>query len=288
MHELQRSELETSASGGAAEVITDLGAVPRHGHAFLEIALVLSGRAQHHSAAGTRPLRRGSLVVVRPGEWHGYSGCERLAVGNLYLFGDGAPGGWVWSAPDPLLRWALSVSWLSPPPPARPPQLPERQVDAAARWFDELAAAPVDGPAAKTMRSGLVLCLLAALAPAFAPSRRDAPPAGPHHPAVLEMLRAVQASLAHPWTVQDLAAAVHLSPGHLSRLCRTQLGLPPIELVAMLRSEAAAVMLLRADRGIAEVGQAVGYDDPAYFSRRFRRFHGMSPRRYQQSFAGRA
>jgi len=287
MHELQRAEVDASASAGAAERIDGLGEVPPHGHAFLEVALVLRGRALHHSAGGTRPLRRGSVVVVRPGEWHGYSACAQLAVCNLYLFGDGAPGGWAWTAPDPVLRWALSVSWLNPPPPGRPPQLAPRHVDAAARWFDELAVAPTDGPAAKTLRSGLVLCALAALAPAFAQAGTATDQRGPQHPAVLELLRRVQAAPAHPWTLDELAAALHVSPGHLSRLCRTQLGHPPIELVAMLRSEAAAVLLLRGDHGVAEVGRAVGYDDPAYFSRRFRRFHGMSPRRYQQSFATR-
>ena len=224
-------------------------------------------------------------MVVRPGEWHSYAGCRSLDVCNLYLFGDGAPGGWVWTAPDPFLRWVLSVSWSKPPPGAQPPQLPEDRVDPAARWFHELAAVPPDEVAAATLRSGLAMCVVASLAPAFVAPGEDAAKAGPHHPAVLEMLRLVQASLATRWTVGDLASRVHLSPGHLSRLCRAQLGRPPMELVAMLRAEAAALMLLKADRGVAEVGRAVGYDDPAYFSRRFRQFHGMSPRHYQHSFA---
>ena len=33
--------------------------------------------------------------------------------------------------------------------------------------------------------------------------------------------------------------------------------------------------------GIAEVAREVGYDDPLYFSRQFRRTHGMSPRDYR-------
>ncbi len=101
---------------------------------------------------------------------------------------------------------------------------------------------------------------------------------------MVQTLRLLQRSLATDWTVTGLAAEVHVSPSHLSRLCRTQVGASPAALLARLRAEAAALLLLEGGRSIAEIGRSVGYDDPAHFSRRFRQRYGMSPRTYQQRF----
>ena len=51
--------------------------------------------------------------------------------------------------------------------------------------------------------------------------------------------------------------------------------------LAQLRAERACVMLARTDDSVASIGAAVGWPDPAYFSRRFRAIFGMSPREYR-------
>ncbi len=288
MHELRRFDLEGEVSASAAaQYIGNLSAaVDAHSHAFLEIAVVLSGRARHTSAAGIRSLRSGSVVLVHPGEWHSYRDCHDLEVFNLYLFGDGAPGGYIWTTPDPLLRWVLSMSWLRPPPGYPQPSLGEADLDRTVRWFGELTTLDPLAPAAATLRSGLVMCVLGSLAPAFV--GRDGHGQGPGHPAVVQTLRLMQQSLANDWTVTALADEVHVSPSHLSRLCRAQVGSSPAALLARLRAEAAALLLLEGGRSIAEIGRSVGYDDPAHFSRRFRQRHGMSPRTYQRRFGATA
>ena len=51
-------------------------------------------------------------------------------------------------------------------------------------------------------------------------------------------------------------------------------------------------MLARTDDAVASIGAAVGWPDPAYFSRRFRGVFGVSPREYrnrhQRGIAGEA
>nr|WP_238351575.1 AraC family transcriptional regulator [Kribbella shirazensis] len=69
-------------AGERLEVVAD---VAPHSHAFFEIAVVVAGRGTHVSAAGEVELGPDSVVVLRPGEWHGYVGCDGLVVRNAYL-----------------------------------------------------------------------------------------------------------------------------------------------------------------------------------------------------------
>ena len=59
--------------------------VPEHTHAFIELALVVAGRARHRSPAGARRVRRGDVVMVRPGSWHAYDELAQFVVINAYL-----------------------------------------------------------------------------------------------------------------------------------------------------------------------------------------------------------
>lgn len=86
MHNVLSSEVfpdpRLPVAGERLEVIAD---VAPHSHAFFEIAVVVAGRGTHVSAAGEVELQPDSVVVLRPGEWHGYTGCDGLVVRNAYL-----------------------------------------------------------------------------------------------------------------------------------------------------------------------------------------------------------
>jgi AraC-like DNA-binding protein len=86
MHNVLSSEVfpdpRLPVAGERLEVRDDVAA---HSHAFFEIAVVLAGSGIHVSAAGEVELAPNSLVVLRPGEWHGYRDCTELVVRNAYL-----------------------------------------------------------------------------------------------------------------------------------------------------------------------------------------------------------
>ncbi|MET9268363.1 AraC family transcriptional regulator [Kribbella sp. NPDC003557] len=86
MHNVLSSEVfpdpRLPVAGERLEVLAD---VAPHSHAFFEIAVVVAGRGRHVSAAGEVELAPDSVVVLRPGEWHGYRDCEGLVVRNAYL-----------------------------------------------------------------------------------------------------------------------------------------------------------------------------------------------------------
>lgn len=80
-----------------------------------------------------------------------------------------------------------------------------------------------------------------------------------------------------------LAARLHLSPSRFSHLFRDQTGETPEGHLERLRLREAARLLLTTNLRIREVATASGFMDAFYFSARFRKHYGQSPRAYRQS-----
>ncbi len=68
---------------------------------------------------------------------------------------------------------------------------------------------------------------------------------------------------------------------HLCRIFRKQYGLTPNEYVQSIRIERAKDLLRHTDLIIAAIADHVGYADPVYFSRLFKRHTGMSPGKFR-------
>jgi AraC family transcriptional regulator, arabinose operon regulatory protein len=94
---------------------------------------------------------------------------------------------------------------------------------------------------------------------------------------LLTVLALMREDLARPWTLEQLAAEATLSIPHLTTLCRRQTGMPPLGLLIRLRLQRAMDLLQRGDHNVTEAARAVGYDDPFYFSRLFRKHIGVPP-----------
>jgi transcriptional regulator GlxA family with amidase domain len=75
-----------------------------------------------------------------------------------------------------------------------------------------------------------------------------------------------------------------LSPRTFKRRFQAATGYTPIEYVQTLRVEEAKYLLETTVLPTEQVGQAVGYADPASFRRLFRRMTGITPARYRQRF----
>lgn len=77
--------------------------------------------------------------------------------------------------------------------------------------------------------------------------------------------------------VADVARLVGVSPAHLTALFRKATGGGVLAHHTALRMARARQLLDATDATVAEIARDVGYDDPFYFSRHFRRHHGVSP-----------
>ena len=98
---------------------------------------------------------------------------------------------------------------------------------------------------------------------------------------VEEAMRYIRANLAHRLTLADIAGHVGLNPQYLSGLFRRETGMVLTDHITQVRLEQAKLLLRHSDRTIQQIAEAVGFQDPKYFSRRFKRSEGVSPRTYR-------
>ncbi|MEM0949218.1 MAG: helix-turn-helix domain-containing protein [Pseudomonadota bacterium] len=94
--------------------------------------------------------------------------------------------------------------------------------------------------------------------------------------------------LADGWSAADYARALSLSTGHLSRLCRSMAGLGTSAYLERKRMGEACRLLAFTQLPASSIGHRVGYPDPSYFSKRFRRAIGLSPLSYRVQFTHKA
>jgi AraC family transcriptional regulator, arabinose operon regulatory protein len=87
---------------------------------------------------------------------------------------------------------------------------------------------------------------------------------------------------AHPWSVAELAAVAGMSSSRFAHRFREVMGSSPVAYLEHIRLQAAKDLLLFSGRSIADIADAVGIPDAAWFAKRFRRWSGLAPRRFRQ------
>jgi AraC-like DNA-binding protein len=88
-------------------------------------------------------------------------------------------------------------------------------------------------------------------------------------------------SLDRDLTIGELASAVNLSVSHFSFIFKKRTGFSAIDYFVRLKMQRACFMLDETATSVKEIAASLGFDDPLYFSRRFRQIHNRSPRQYQ-------
>lgn len=105
---------------------------------------------------------------------------------------------------------------------------------------------------------------------------------GEGEPRLLALWEAVDADLARPWTLDELARLVGVSGEHLRRLCLRRHGCTPMRRLTEMRLRRAAGLLVSTPWKIDAVARAVGYDNAFAFSTAFKRATGATPSGYRR------
>jgi AraC-like DNA-binding protein len=263
-----------------------------HGHDFLEIAVIGGGAGWHVSAQGRSPLRAGAVFVLRPGAWHGFSGCDRLVVANTCVSPTALRADLAFLRDDPGVRDLL---WTAPLAAGRQGMLETRigaaDADQTVTEIRLLGQRLAERPDDRVLLLGHVLTVLGRLTGSgTAPPGNGTGPSGrgQMHPAIAAATALLDGAPEYPWRLDEVARSVSLDPAYLTRLFRRHLGLPPIAYLARLRAEKAAGLLASTTLPAARVGASVGWPDPTYFARRFHALVGLTPTAYRRRLDRRA
>jgi AraC family transcriptional regulator, transcriptional activator of pobA len=104
-------------------------------------------------------------------------------------------------------------------------------------------------------------------------------------PQLAAVFDAIEAGFRGSLTLSDVAATVGLTPGHLTTVVGRKTGRTVQQWITERRMVEARRMLAETELTVEAVGARVGYRDPGYFARRFRRAHGASPLEWRRAGA---
>jgi len=117
-------------------------------------------------------------------------------------------------------------------------------------------------------------------------SKRSPGPSLPAEDAVGTVIDYLRAHSAAHVSRTELANLVNLSKSYLAELFRKSTGMSILSYQIRQRMAVARELLDTTNLPISAVAGQTGYADPLYFSRQFRRIHGMSPETYRAARKG--
>jgi AraC family transcriptional regulator of arabinose operon len=229
----------------------------------------ISGLGRFGHASGEIIAKAGDLVLLRPGTLHDYGVEPSLSRWEL-----------LWAHFHPRPHWLDLLNWPAEAEGLHRLRLP-RSADARrirVRFADVHRWSTAAHPHAMDLAINAleeVLLLCDAHNPLHAESRGD--------PRVRAAIEFISANFHRPINLDEIAEAAGLSVSRLSHLFRAHAGTTPQQFVEAQRMNRARQLLEFTPRSIKEIARDVGFDNPFYFTLRFRRHTGRSPRAYRNS-----
>lgn len=91
----------------------------------------------------------------------------------------------------------------------------------------------------------------------------------------------IQANYMEDLTLEEISKRFYLSPTYLSALFKKQAGLGISQYIEQLRIDRAKALLQEDTLPISDIALFIGYNDPNYFGKVFRKYTGISPSKYR-------
>ncbi|QGQ99018.1 response regulator [Paenibacillus psychroresistens] len=83
--------------------------------------------------------------------------------------------------------------------------------------------------------------------------------------------------------LEEVAKHVFVNSSYLRALFKKEIGMTLTDYVTHVRMQKAKELLSRGSSKLADIAEQIGYNDPAYFSRCFKKYYGSSPSEYENS-----
>ncbi|MBM7567353.1 AraC family transcriptional regulator [Paenibacillus sacheonensis] len=232
---------------------------------------VLSGSGAYACAGQRHELRAGHTFLIHPDQLVSYESSED------------DPWRYRWIAFEGGTAAALAAdAGLDPASPVidtgRNPRIP-------VLYHQMLRNFRQGGRPAHLRATGYLQLLFAEYASALTASDADSQQRGDEGEALTQqVLRYLSTQFAEPVSIENMADTLGYNRAYLSRLFKRQTGITPVTFLLKLRIDKAHLLLReRQELTIEQIAASVGFQDPLYFSKQFRRFYGQSPTAYREA-----
>lgn len=243
-------------------------AFSRHTHDGYAIGVIETGVEAFEYLGSGHQAPAGSLVIIHPGEVH----TGQAAVAE----------GWQYRMTYPSVSLMQQAIAELGRPVSELPFFPEPVIRdrAIVQQFRQLHYA-LERSASPLERESRLLWFLSHLINRHSERRSPLPSLSSQPAAVRETQVYLQQHYQDAVTLNNLAAAVDLSPLKLLRLCNKTWGLPPHRYLIQVRVERAKALIAEG-AALSAVAAATGFADQSHLNRHFKRLVGVTPGQYQQ------
>ncbi len=247
-----------------------------HSHSYFEICYAHQGQGTYRICGQDLPVQKGDIFVAKPGEPH-----EIIS-----------------SVDDPLGIYFWSYT-LAPSQNTEQPQ--QQDIDQLIQFFgqtqswirQETTNIPLllelmtneiksRSPGYTTKIHSMASSLLIDTARAMVDQTiQPFPLPESENETVDKILRYLQDNFHRPLQVRDVAAQLHMSERHTSRIFKETTGTSILKYLVQMRISIAKQRLLDQSLPISEIGYSIGYSDAHHFSTLFRKHTAMTPTEFR-------
>jgi two-component system, response regulator YesN len=101
-----------------------------------------------------------------------------------------------------------------------------------------------------------------------------------------KLITYINSHYAENLTLDQLSSMCVLSPTYISKIFKTHLDTNFIDYVSSVRIKVAKRLIKNSELSLKEISNEIGYVDPNYFTRVFKKYEGMTPSEYRSDYYG--
>ncbi|MCD0462455.1 helix-turn-helix domain-containing protein [Roseiconus lacunae] len=255
-----------------------------HCHEFSEIVIITGGAGVHITGKDSYELKTGDTFVIGGDRPHDYLNMDRLSLINILFDPNELPLsiGDLQSLSGYHALFTLEPAWRSRHQFTSRLQLSPAELGETLHLVDKLdQELCARQPGFQVMAIAAMLELITFVSRCYGET---------HNPSSKSLIRVgetishIRRDISQPIALEDLVNISGMSRTNYIRMFEAAMGTSPINYLIGLRIEEASRLLRSTDRSVTDIAFDVGFSDSNYFSRRFRKTQGQSPREYRKRY----
>lgn len=230
-----------------------------------QLLYITQGRGSFEDAQGVREIRKGTLIVLRPGRWHSYHPAPQVGWTEYFIGFEGDIfAGTIerlFGADETFFEIGINEQLV---------QLYHRALDATQENY----------PGGQQLLSGIIMHMLGLI---NSTNRMNSLATDRLHQAIEQAKIIMQENISREIDLKQLSDQLNMSYSWFRKIFRDYTGCPPAKYALTMRLHRARHMLANTDESIKSIAYALGFKSPEHFYATFRKQTGETPNHYRKS-----